>query len=81
MKNAVETCSCYWDGQPCDLEEDFSKVLTPHGVCYQFNAQGEPKSSTKAGSNSGLNLVLNVEQYEFMRGPQNVAGVRVCNQG
>ena len=29
------------------------------------------------GSTSGLSLILNVEQYEYMRGPQNDAGVKV----
>ena len=30
-----------------------------------------------SGSKSGLSLVLNVEQYEYMRGPQNDAGIKV----
>ena len=30
-----------------------------------------------SGSSSGLSLILNVEQYEYMRGPQNDAGVKV----
>ena len=29
------------------------------------------------GSSVGLSLILNVEQYEYMRGPQNDAGVKV----
>ena len=32
-----------------------------------------------SGSTSGLSLVLNVEQYEYMRGPQNDAGIKVNN--
>ena len=32
---------------------------------------------TISGSRSGLSLLLNVEQYEYMRGPQNVAGIKV----
>ena len=32
-----------------------------------------------SGSSSGLSLILNVEQYEYMRGPQNDAGVKVNN--
>ena len=31
------------------------------------------------GSRSGLSLLLNVEQYEHMRGPQSDAGVKVNN--
>ena len=30
-----------------------------------------------SGSTSGLRLIVNVEQYEHMRGPQNDAGVKV----
>ncbi len=29
------------------------------------------------GATHGLRMVLNVEQYEYMRGPQNDAGVKV----
>ena len=32
-----------------------------------------------SGSSMGLSLILNVEQYEYMRGPQNDAGVKVNN--
>ena len=31
------------------------------------------------GSNNALRLLLNVEQYEIMRGPQIDAGVKVHN--
>ena len=29
------------------------------------------------GATNGLSLILNVEQYEYMRGPQTDAGVKV----
>ena len=29
------------------------------------------------GSRNGLSLILNVEQYEYMRGPQDDAGIKV----
>ena len=32
------------------------------------------------GSTTGLGLILNVEQYEYMRGPQNDAGVKVISR-
>ena len=35
---------------------------------------------TYVGSTTGLGLILNVEQYEYMRGPQNDAGVKVMNR-
>ena len=31
------------------------------------------------GTGFGLSLILNVEQYEYMRGPQNDAGIKVCD--
>ena len=30
-----------------------------------------------SGSGAALSLILNVEQYEYMRGPQNDAGIKV----
>ena len=30
------------------------------------------------GSSNGLRMVLNIEEYEYMRGPQDDAGVKVC---
>ena len=33
-----------------------------------------------AGPQNGLSLILNVEQYEYMRGPQIDAGVKVNKQ-
>jgi len=32
------------------------------------------------GSRFGLSLTLNIEQYEYMKGPQNDAGIKVVNQ-
>ena len=31
------------------------------------------------GRRSGLKLVINVEQYEYMKGPQDDSGVKVFN--
>ena len=33
--------------------------------------------SYNLGLSNGLSLILNVEQYEYMKGPQNDAGVKV----
>ncbi len=32
------------------------------------------------GANNGLKLILNVEQYEYMRGPESDAGIKVNKQ-
>ena len=61
----------------CVLTEDFERIFTGIGVCYTFNGKEPTKSSTEPGTRSGLSIVLNVEQYEYMRGPNNDAGVKV----
>ena len=30
-----------------------------------------------SGSSNGLSVTINIEQYEYMRGPQNDAGIKV----
>ena len=32
-----------------------------------------------SGSSNGLSVTINIEQYEYMRGPQNDAGIKVKN--
>ena len=59
------------------MTADFERIFTGIGVCYTFNGETPHKYSNKPGSRSGLSLVLNVEQYEYMRGPNNDAGVKV----
>ena len=39
--------------------------------------QSEPIITWITGSAFGLKLILNVEQYEYMKGPNNDAGVKV----
>ncbi len=69
--------SCTWNAKSCDVEQDFDTIFTGIGVCYTFNGGASPRYATEPGSNAGLSLVLNVEQYEYMRGPQNDAGIKV----
>ena len=56
------------------------KVFTEIGVCYTFNGGEEGRVTTEPGVSTGLGLVLNVEQYEYMRGSQKAAGVKVNQQ-
>ncbi|XP_048752187.2 uncharacterized protein LOC125663832 isoform X3 [Ostrea edulis] len=65
--------SCRWSGLPCG-PENFTEQLTDHGNCYQFVA---PENARSTGAENGLNLLLNVEQYEYMPGPNDAAGVKV----
>ncbi|KAK2186908.1 hypothetical protein NP493_182g00013 [Ridgeia piscesae] len=68
--------SCRWKGRPCS-HDDFQLTVTDAGVCYTFNSRISPNSSVDAsGVKHGLQLVLNVEQYEYMRGPHNAVGLK-----
>lgn len=71
----MRTCRCTWNGKDCNVSETFETILTELGVCFQFNGKNA-SSVEKSGSQHGLELILNVEQYEHMRGPQNDAGVK-----
>ena len=63
-------------GQPCNISEDFITQYTDFGVCYTFN--GDPEDVKYVDDTAyALSLILNVEQYEHMRGPQNDAGLKV----
>ena len=64
---------------PCDQSVDFVRTMTDMGVCYTFSSgwKGSPLNVTDSGSGNALSLVLNVEQYEYMKGPQSAAGVKV----
>ncbi|ELU15723.1 hypothetical protein CAPTEDRAFT_201141 [Capitella teleta] len=70
---------CTWKSKRCNLATDFEITATDLGICYTFNSgnDGEVKSVMDSGSSVALSLILNVEQYEYMRGPQNDAGVKI----
>ncbi|GFN75845.1 acid-sensing ion channel 1-like [Plakobranchus ocellatus] len=68
---------CEWQDEKCG-PENFTEILTDHGVCYNFN--DNPASTLRVsstGSDFGLKLTLNVEQYEYMPGPHDAAGVKI----
>ncbi|KAL8606586.1 hypothetical protein ACOMHN_009471 [Nucella lapillus] len=57
---------------------NFTRVLTDHGVCFTFTPQaGYPLYVSSSGSDSGMKLTLNVEQYEYMPGPHDSGGVKM----
>lgn len=48
------------------------------GVCIQFNpSQNKSLTTDKTGSGFGLGLTLNIEQYEYTKGPNTDAGIKV----
>ncbi|CAD5112318.1 DgyrCDS1544 [Dimorphilus gyrociliatus] len=74
-QNLIHKCS--WEGVPCS-HLNFSSILTDYGYCHTFNwNEDNILTTTKTGSSSGLTLILNVEEYEYMKGPQNDAGVKM----
>ena len=63
-------------GIPCNISRDFTIHYTDFGVCYTFN--GDPDDVKYVDDTAyALSLILNVEQYEHMRGPQNGTGLKV----
>ncbi|CAG2241766.1 unnamed protein product [Mytilus edulis] len=67
--------SCSWKGIPCK-PDDFNKILTDHGVCFTWNNKDDHYVSSP-GVENGLKLRLNVEQYEYMPGPHDAAGIKI----
>ena len=68
--------SCRWQNTQCDTK-DFTQVLTDHGLCYTFSPKASEMTVSAPGINSGLQLLLNIEQYEYINGPHDGAGVKV----
>ncbi|XP_063427504.1 uncharacterized protein LOC134711007 [Mytilus trossulus] len=66
---------CSWKGIPCK-QDDFDKILTDHGVCFTWSSKDNDYVSSP-GVENGLKLKLNVEQYEYMPGPHNAAGIKI----
>ena len=70
-------CRCEWDGQDC-FASNMTKQVTDYGLCYTFNDEASIQLSTaKTGARFGLRLTLNIEQYEYMVGPNTDAGIKV----
>ncbi|XP_060079768.1 uncharacterized protein LOC132559172 [Ylistrum balloti] len=67
---------CLWKGLPCSTD-DFKTTMTDHGVCYTFNEGMNQEYISSVGVENGLRLTLNVEQYEYMPGPHDAAGVKM----
>ncbi|CAC5359767.1 unnamed protein product [Mytilus coruscus] len=69
---------CSWAGGKC-THEDFEPILTDHGLCYTFKPKSSPDEFiiSSTGADHGLKLFLNVEQYEYMPGPNDAAGIKL----
>ncbi len=72
---------CNWHGGHCN-ETYFTKATFDMGQCFSFNLdESHHLFTTKTGSQFGLRLVINIEQYEYIRGPSTDAGVKVSMHG
>ena len=71
---------CQWQGvENCDAN-NFTTTVTDWGVCYTFNNpenKSEILKSNQPGTQNGLFLRLNVEQYEYVNGERFAAGFKV----
>ncbi|XP_070576557.1 acid-sensing ion channel 3-like [Ptychodera flava] len=70
---------CTWKGQPCSTD-NFTMILTDLGVCYTFNSgsSGSQSQTVQApGSRFALQLLLDVQQWDYILGPTEVAGFKV----
>ncbi|XP_027020693.1 acid-sensing ion channel 1A [Tachysurus fulvidraco] len=59
--------SCHFRGKPC-RPENFKVVFTRYGKCYTFNSgeSGPPLLSVKGGMGNGLELMLDIQQDEYL---------------
>ena len=71
---------CEFLGVPCNLQRDFTPVMTPLGRCYTFNGRSideQYKTVSGIGYRHGLELVLNLQQDEFAPTFTHEAGARI----
>ncbi len=64
---------CTWKGCECE-HTNFTQIMTDLGACYQFKTN---EKIDRPGIKSGLTLTLNIQQYEYMPGELEGAGLKV----
>ena len=72
---------CYFRGRRCNITEDFEPVLTQLGYCYTFNSGRNERPALFAngtGPRQGLQLLLNIQQSEYIASPNGDAGVKIA---
>lgn len=69
--------SCYYNDQPC-FNSHFVPSININGRCFTFNGNtSDVLYATTPGSSYGLELVLNVEQYEYFLSGTDSVGFKV----
>ena len=68
---------CYWQNQPCSVH-DFKIITEPYSLkqCYAFNSNKTLYTSSP-GSEGGLHLLLDSQQYEYAMARSTFAGFYV----
>ena len=72
---------CFFRGKRCNLTEDFEPVLTQLGYCYTFNSGRNERPvlfANGTGPRQGLQLLLNIQQSEYIASPNGDAGVKIA---
>ena len=72
---------CFFQGRNCNVRESFVPVLTQLGYCYTFNSgrNGRPINYTNGtGPRQGLQLLLNIQQSEYIASLNGDAGVKIA---
>lgn len=78
FSSVIRNFRCLWRGRPCSAANFTSSYSDLDGYCHTFNGDRHNiLKSLNAGPTHGLELILNVEQYEYMSGPWNTAGIKV----
>ncbi|CAL1537415.1 unnamed protein product, partial [Lymnaea stagnalis] len=70
---------CRWShGERCS-PDNFTTIVTDQGVCFTFNGPDNDRNLTvySPGSSRGLQLTLNIEEYERMTGSHVASGIHL----
>ena len=69
--------SCRFLGRLCNITENFTPTFTQLGYCYTFNSS---EVTNGTGPRNGLQLILNIEQDQFVVSSSNLfdVGVKVA---
>ena len=69
--------SCYYNDQQC-FEDSFTTAININGRCFTFNSNtSDVLYATTPSAPYGLELILNVEQYEYYLADVDSVGFRV----
>ena len=69
--------SCYFNNTPCSVS-NFTTKINVNGKCFTFNDNtSETHYTSTPGAEHGLELVLNVEQYDYFLSSASSVGVKV----